>query len=124
TSRRDPETGFFAVKKYVADARDVEGEHRWIKLVSLHPDKETYPDILLKPEDEDSVRIIARFVASLGPVRASHSVADAGVSEPSAALSPLDVPPGTPHRAALRAGSDSHRPAQSGGLEQALGPEE
>ena len=36
----DPETGSYAVKKYVADERDEEGRHRRIALVSLNPDKE------------------------------------------------------------------------------------
>jgi hypothetical protein len=43
----DPETGSYAVKKYVGDTRDEKGRHHEIKLVSLNPDKDRYPDIIL-----------------------------------------------------------------------------
>ena len=63
----DPETGGYAVKKYVADTRDEEGMHHRITLVSLNPDKEIYPDIHLDPENDDDVIAIARLVRALAP---------------------------------------------------------
>lgn len=61
----DPETGSYAVKKYVADTRNEHGEHREIRLVSLNPDKERFPDILLDPEDD--VTVVAKVVQALSP---------------------------------------------------------
>jgi hypothetical protein len=61
----DPETGRYAVKKYVADQRDEEGRHSKISLVSLNPDKERYPDIELQPECEDDVTVVAKVVQAL-----------------------------------------------------------
>lgn len=40
----DPETGSYAVKKFVADQRDEHGRHHRVALVSLNPDKQRYPD--------------------------------------------------------------------------------
>lgn len=62
---RDPETGSYAVKKYVADQRDAEGRHKKVSLVSLNPDKERYPDIELAPEDDDAITVVATVVQSL-----------------------------------------------------------
>jgi hypothetical protein len=62
---RDPETGSFAVKKYVADARDSEGRHQKIALVSLNPNKERYPDIELAAEDDEALTVVAKVVQSL-----------------------------------------------------------
>jgi hypothetical protein len=64
-SFHDPETGNYAVKKYMADQRDEEGLHGNVKLVSLNPDKEKYPDIELDPEDDQAVVVIARHIKSL-----------------------------------------------------------
>ncbi len=61
----DPETGSYAVKKYVADQRDAEGRHHTISLISLHPNKERYPDIALRPEQDDDVTVVARVVQPL-----------------------------------------------------------
>lgn len=61
----DPETGSYAVKKYLADERDEEGRHRRIALVSLNPDKERYPDIELDVEDEQDVTVVAKVVQAL-----------------------------------------------------------
>jgi hypothetical protein len=61
----DPETGSYAVKKYVADERDEEGWHRRIALVSLNPDKERYPDIELEVEDDQDVTVVAKVVQAL-----------------------------------------------------------
>jgi hypothetical protein len=58
---RDPETGSFAIKRYVADTRDTERLHHRIRLVSLNPDKQKYPDILLEPQSESEVSVIARL---------------------------------------------------------------
>ncbi len=61
----DPETGSYAVKKYVADPRDAEGRHNRVSLVSLNPNKERYPDIGLRPEDDDDVTVVAKVVQAL-----------------------------------------------------------
>lgn len=66
-SFRDPETGSYAVKKYVADQRDAEGRHHQINLVSLNPDKERYPDIELQVEDEEALTVVARVIQPLSP---------------------------------------------------------
>ena len=66
-SFNDPETGSYAVKKYLGDIRDAEGRHRKISLVSLNPDKERYPDISLAPEQDDDVAVVAKLIASLAP---------------------------------------------------------
>ena len=62
---RDPETGSYALKKYVADVRDKEGRHQSISLVSLNPDKDHYPDIELNPEDDEAVFVIAQYITAL-----------------------------------------------------------
>lgn len=61
----DPETGSYAVKKYVADQRDAEGRHNKVSLVSLNPNKERYPNIELQPEDDDDIAIVAKVVQAL-----------------------------------------------------------
>ena len=63
----DPETGTYAVKKYVADERDAEGRHRRIALVSLNPDKKRYPDIELEVEGDEDVTVVAKVVQALSP---------------------------------------------------------
>ena len=63
----DPETGSYAVKKYVADERDAEGRHRQIALVSLNPDKDRYPDIELEIESDENVTVVAKVVQALSP---------------------------------------------------------
>ncbi|PZQ12522.1 MAG: hypothetical protein DI564_12835 [Rhodanobacter denitrificans] len=60
----DPETGSYAVKKYVADQRDAEGRHNKVSLVSLNPNKERYPNIELQPEDDD-IAVVAKVVQAL-----------------------------------------------------------
>jgi hypothetical protein len=61
----DPETGNYAVKKYVADQRDAEGRHNKVSLVSLNPNKERYPNIELQPEDDDDITVVAKVVQAL-----------------------------------------------------------
>ena len=61
----DPETGNYAVKKYVADQRDAEGRHHKISLVSLNPDKECYPNIELQPDEDDDITVVAKVVQAL-----------------------------------------------------------
>ncbi|MBK7779595.1 MAG: hypothetical protein IPJ58_02170 [Ardenticatenia bacterium] len=61
----DPETGSYAVKKYVADQRDAEGRHNKILLVSLNPNKDRYADIELQPEEDDDVTVVAKVVQAL-----------------------------------------------------------
>ena len=63
----DPETGSYAVKKYIADQRDAEGRHRKSSLVSLNPDKARYPDIELQPENDDDITVVAKVVQALSP---------------------------------------------------------
>ncbi|MFY9510348.1 MAG: hypothetical protein WAQ05_05185 [Rubrivivax sp.] len=63
----DPETGSYAVKKYVADQRDAEGHHHRISLVSLNPDKERFPDIELLPRNDDDIMVVAKVVQALAP---------------------------------------------------------
>lgn len=61
----DPETGNYAVKKYVGDSRDEEGRHNKVSLVSLNPNKERYPNIELQPEDDDDITVVAKVVKAL-----------------------------------------------------------
>lgn len=61
----DPETGNYAVKKYVADQRDDEGRHNKVSLVSLNPNKERYPNIELQPEDDEDITVVAKVVQAL-----------------------------------------------------------
>jgi hypothetical protein len=61
----DPETGNYAVKKYVADQRDEEGRHNKVSLVSLNPNKERYPNIELQREDDDDLTVVAKVVQAL-----------------------------------------------------------
>jgi hypothetical protein len=63
----DPETGSYAVKRYQGDIRDSEGRHRNITLVSLNPDKERYPDIVLAPEQDDDLAVVAKLIDPLAP---------------------------------------------------------
>lgn len=63
----DPDTGSYAVKKYFGDIRDAEGRHREITLVSLNPDKERYPDIVLAPEQDDDLAVVAKLIEPLSP---------------------------------------------------------
>jgi hypothetical protein len=64
-SFNDPETGSYVLKKYVADTRDEEGRHHRVALVSLNMNKEKYPDIVIDPEEDDSVTVIAQLVSAL-----------------------------------------------------------
>jgi hypothetical protein len=64
-SFHDPETGSYAVKKYITDERDEEGMHHKISLVSLNPDKQHYPDIELVAEDDTAVAVVAKVVQAL-----------------------------------------------------------
>jgi hypothetical protein len=61
----DPETGSYAVKKYVGDQRDAEGRHNKVALVSLNPNKDRYPNIELQPEDDDDITVVAKVVQAL-----------------------------------------------------------
>lgn len=61
----DPETGSYAVKRYLTDERDADGWHRRITLVSLNPDKDRYPDIELAPEGDDEVTVVAKVLQAL-----------------------------------------------------------
>ncbi len=63
----DPETGSYAVKKYVADLRDAEGRHHKISLISLNPDKERFPDIELQPKDDYDITVVAKVLLALAP---------------------------------------------------------
>lgn len=61
----DPETGNYAVKKYVADQRDEEGRHNKVSLASLNPNRERYPNIELQPENDDDITVVAMVVQAL-----------------------------------------------------------
>jgi len=61
----DPETGNYAVKRYLADQRDEDGRHDALSLVSLNPNKDRYPDIELRPEDDDDITVVAKVVQAL-----------------------------------------------------------
>ncbi|MCB9610340.1 MAG: hypothetical protein H6716_27380 [Polyangiaceae bacterium] len=61
----DPETGNYAVKKYVADQRDAEGRHHKISLVSLNPNRERYPNIELQPDEDEDITVVAKVVQAL-----------------------------------------------------------
>ena len=61
----DPETGVYALKKYMADIRDTEGRHQVIRLLSLNPDKEKYPDIVLQPESNEALSVVSELIAPL-----------------------------------------------------------
>jgi hypothetical protein len=63
----DPETGSYAVKKYVADERDQDGRHHRVRLVSLNADKQRFPDIELTPENDDDIFVVAKVVHALAP---------------------------------------------------------
>jgi hypothetical protein len=63
----DPETGVYALKKYMADVRDAEGRHQVVQLISLNSDKGKYPDIVLQPESDDALLTVAELIAPLSP---------------------------------------------------------
>ena len=63
----DPETGTYAVKKYMADERGPDRRHQRIVLVSLNPDKSRFPDIELASDREDELAIVAKLVRALAP---------------------------------------------------------
>lgn len=62
----DPEMGSFSFKEYHADARDEQGEHQQITLRSLNSDKQRYPDIHLKPDQDDDLVVVAEYLRVLG----------------------------------------------------------
>lgn len=61
----DPETGSYAIKKYVGDERDQDGRHHHVTLVSLNPDKQRFPNIELAPENDDEIAVVAKVVHAL-----------------------------------------------------------
>jgi hypothetical protein len=61
----DPETGSYAVKKYVADPRDEEGRHHKVSLVSLNPNKDRFPSIELQATNDDDIVVVAKVVRAL-----------------------------------------------------------
>jgi hypothetical protein len=62
----DAETGSYALKQYQADERNEQGEHQEITLHSLNPDKTRYPDIHLKPEQDNDIVVVAEYIQVLG----------------------------------------------------------
>jgi len=62
----DADTGSYALKQYESDERNEQGEHQEIILHSLNPDKTRYPDIHLKPEQDDDLIIVAEYIQVLG----------------------------------------------------------
>lgn len=69
---QDPETGSYAIKKYMGDTRCADGRHKKITLVSLNPDKDRYPDIVLTSQLDDDLSVVARLVAPLDPNDYGH----------------------------------------------------
>jgi hypothetical protein len=65
----DPEFGSYTFKRYEAEERDENRERTTIRLVSLNPDKERYPDILLTTEDAPNLEVLAELLDPLTPDR-------------------------------------------------------
>lgn len=62
---RDPETGSYTVKKYVGDVVNGEGCHQDIRLESLNPDKERFPDLVLSHDQGVDLLVVAKLIAPL-----------------------------------------------------------
>ena len=62
---RDPETGSCTVKKYVGDVVNREGCHQDIRLESLNPDKERFPDLVLSHDQGVDLLVVAKLIAPL-----------------------------------------------------------
>ena len=60
-----PETGSYALKKFIGEPTSDEGGHEAIALRSLNPDRSRYPDILWTQREEDAIRLVAQ---ALGPL--------------------------------------------------------
>lgn len=66
-SFHDPETGNYALKQYQGEDRDENRERHWIRLVSLNPDKDHYPDIELTADEADDVEVVAEWLETIQP---------------------------------------------------------
>lgn len=64
-SRHASDAAGYAIKKYDADTRDADGRHHRISLVSLNLDKDRFPDIQIRAEDEHDFDVVAKWVAML-----------------------------------------------------------
>lgn len=65
----DPEFGSYTIKRYQGEPRDANRERREIRLISLNPDKDRYPDIVLTAEDASDFQVIAKLVTPLDPTQ-------------------------------------------------------
>ncbi len=63
----DPEFGNYTLKQYQPGERDQNRERTAVRLVSLNPDKERYPDIQLTAEDAPDLELIAELLDPLTP---------------------------------------------------------
>lgn len=61
----DPETGSYAIKKYVSEVVNGEGCLKNIRLESLNPDKERFPDLVLPHDQGSDLVVVARLIAPL-----------------------------------------------------------
>jgi len=65
-SERDPESGErYTVKRYSSE-KSIDGDDTWRHLkITLHPLNSEFSPIVLTAEDENSVSVVAEFVATL-----------------------------------------------------------
>lgn len=64
-SINDPETGFYALKRYTPEPRDKNRERNLIRLESLNQDKEKYPDLVITATNETDFTIVAEYLFML-----------------------------------------------------------
>lgn len=60
-----PETGTYAVKKYVGVEPDQSGRFAKVRLQSLNPDRKRFPEIVIEHNDEGQVTVVARLIKAL-----------------------------------------------------------
>jgi hypothetical protein len=65
----DPEFGSYALKRYEGAERDENRERQSIRLISLNPDKDRYPDIALTADEAPDLEVVAELIAPLAPDR-------------------------------------------------------
>ncbi len=65
----DPEFSNYALKRYEGAERDENLERKTIRLISLNPDKDRYPDIALTAEEAPDLEVVAELISPLAPDR-------------------------------------------------------
>ena len=60
-----PDTGNYAVRKYQPETDLTDIAIRQVALVSLNPDKRRYPDIVLQPDREHDLTVVASLITAL-----------------------------------------------------------